>query len=146
MTKTIQLKSPDQCYCLASRRGARYLTRLYERHLAPSGMTSSQFSILSFLDHTPDMTVADLAHAMEMERTTLVRTLKPMKDLGWIEEGAEKVGRAVILGITRAGLEKLRQSRPLWQAAQKAFEQDVGKEAASQLRRMALTALSRAEG
>jgi DNA-binding MarR family transcriptional regulator len=146
MNKTIQLKGPDQCYCLASRRSARYLTRLYERHLAPSGMTSSQFSILSFLDHTPDMTVADLAHAMEMERTTLVRTLKPMKDLGWIEEGAQKVGRAVILGITRAGLEKLRQSRPLWQAAQEAFEQDVGKQAASQLRRMALTALSHAEG
>ena len=146
MTKTTQLKGPDQCYCLASRRSARYLTRLYERHLVPSGMTSSQFSILSFLNHTPDMRVAELAHAMEMERTTLVRTLKPMKDLGWIEEGVEKVGRAVVLGVTQAGLERLRQGRPLWQAAQKAFEQDVGKEAAAQLRRVALMALSRTEG
>ena len=141
-----KLKGPYQCYCLATRRSARYLTRLYERHLAPSGMTSSQFSILALLDHTPDMTVAELADAMEMERTTLVRTIMPMKEAGWIEEGAEKLGRAVVLGITRAGLQKLKQGRPLWQAAQEAFEREVGREAAAQLRSGAIKSLARMEG
>jgi DNA-binding MarR family transcriptional regulator len=140
-----ELTGPDQCYCLASRRSARHLTRLYERHLAPSGMTSSQFSILSFLDHQPDMTVAELADAMEMERTTLVRTLRPMKDAGWIENRPEKMGRAVVLGITRAGLEKLEQGIPMWMAAQEAFERQVGKAAAGQLRRLAITSFSRGE-
>lgn len=145
MTKMTELTGPDQCYCLASRRSARHLTRLYERHLAPSGMTSSQFSILSFLYHKPDMTVAELANAMEMERTTLVRTIKPMKDAGWIEDGPEKIGRAVILGISPGGLEKLEQGRPLWRAAQEAFERQVGNEAAAQLRSLAITSFSRAE-
>ncbi len=143
MTKVTELPGPDQCYCLASRRSARYLTRLYERHLAPSGMTSSQFSILSFLDHVPNMTVAELANVMEMERTTLVRTIKPMREVGWIEEGAEKLGRAVVLGMTKAGLQKLEEGRPLWQAAQEAFEQEVGQEAAMQLRSVAMKSLSR---
>jgi DNA-binding MarR family transcriptional regulator len=146
MTKMTELTGPDQCYCLASRRSARHLTRLYERHLAPSGMTSSQFSILSFLDHRPDITVAELANAMEMERTTLVRTIKPMKAAGWIEDGPEKLGRAVILCVSQAGLKKLEQGRPLWRAAQEAFERQVGNEAAAQLRSLAITSFSRAGG
>lgn len=146
MTKVTELKGPDQCYCLASRRSARYLTRLYERHLAPSGMTSSQFSILALLAHTPNMTVADLADAMEMERTTLVRTIKPMKEAGWIKEGAEKLGRAVVLVITRAGHQQHRRGQPFWQAAQAAFEREVGRQAAAQLRSVAVKALSRTEG
>jgi DNA-binding MarR family transcriptional regulator len=145
MTKMTELTGPNQCYCLASRRSARHLTRLYERHLAPSGLTSSQFSILAFLHHKPDMTVAELANAMEMERTTLVRTIKPMKDAGWIEVGSEKIGRAVVLGISKRGLKKLEQGRSLWMAAQAAFERQVSKEAAAQLRRLAITSLSRAE-
>jgi DNA-binding MarR family transcriptional regulator len=108
-------------------------------------MTSSQFSILSFLDHMPNMTVVALANAMEMERTTLVRTLKPMKEAGWIEEGAEKLGRAVVLGITRTGLRKLQQGLPMWRAAQKAFEQGVGKDAAVLRRSVALASFSHLE-
>lgn len=145
MAKATKLTGPDQCYCLASRRSARYLTRLYERHLAPSGLTSSQFSILSLLDHASDMTMAELARAMEMERTTLVRTIRPMRDAGWISEDAEKAGRAIVFTITQAGIKKQRQGRPLWQAAQKEFEQEVGKGPASQLRTVALAVRSRAE-
>lgn len=141
MTELAELTGTDLCYCLASRRSARYLTRLYERHLAPSGMTSSQFSILSMLEHRPHMTVTELAGAMEMERTTLVRSIKPMKEVGWIAEGGEKLGRAVLLDITQAGRRKLKQGRPMWEAAQLEFEQKVGKEAAAQLRSMAILSL-----
>lgn len=133
----------DQCYCLASRRSARYLTRLYERHLAPLDMTSSQFSVLSILHHTPHLTVAGLAAALEMERTTLVRTLKPMKLAGWVDDSGVRTGRAAVLAMTPAGRRKLEQGIPLWQAAQQAFEDEVGRDAAWQLRAMALATFSR---
>jgi DNA-binding MarR family transcriptional regulator len=138
LTREKAIEGPDACYCLASRRGARFLTRLYEHRLAPSGLTSSQFSILSLLDYQPGMTVVGLANRMEMERTTLVRTLKPMKEAGLVAEGAEKQGRAVTLHMTKAGARKLAEGRPYWEAAQREFEDKVGPNDASQLLRMTL--------
>lgn len=127
---------PDSCYCLASRRSARFLTRLYEQHLKPAGLTASQFSILSFLDHQPGMTVAELADALEMERTTLVRALTPLRARGLINEGSKKLGRAATLYNTRPGTTKLSEASLLWQDAQTAFENHVGRDAAMTLRDM----------
>ncbi|MGA7817148.1 MarR family winged helix-turn-helix transcriptional regulator, partial [Caballeronia sp.] len=58
--------------CFAIRQAARHISQLYERHLSEVGITPTQFSIVSALDTTPDMTMAELAEAMVMERTTLV--------------------------------------------------------------------------
>ncbi|KAF1015094.1 MAG: hypothetical protein GAK31_02582 [Stenotrophomonas maltophilia] len=141
---TAALRPSDQCYCLASRRSARYLTRLYERHLAPLQMTSSQFSVLSILHHEGRATVAVLAAALEMERTTLVRALKPMKLAGWVNDAAAvKAGRAAVLTLTAAGRRKLERGIPLWQAAQQEFEDEVGRDAADRMRTLALAALTR---
>ena len=130
---------PYQCYALASRRGARYLARLYEHHFAPTGLTSSQFSILSLLAHEPDLTVVELAKAMEMERTTMVRTLKPLKDAGLIEECANRRGRAAMLHNTPLGFAKIKEAQPHWQAAQRTFEDHAGQEVAARLRDTLLT-------
>lgn len=149
ITKTerlrIEVSGPYQCYCLASRRSARYLTRLYESHFEPTGLTSSQFSILSLLQHEPGLTVFELSNAMEMERTTMVRTLRPLKDAGFVEEGAEKQGRAVILFLTAPGMAKIEEAEPFWKAAQRAFEEHVGRDEASRLRDMMLTVIPQQE-
>lgn len=145
MTKTERLRAgvrgPYQCYCLASRRSARYITRLYESHFEPTGITSSQFSILSLLQHEPALTVSELSKAMEMERTTMVRTLKPLKSLGYIEEGADRQGRAVTLNLSASGAAKIEQAEPYWKAAQLAFEESVGLDEATRLRGMMLTVI-----
>lgn len=132
--------SPDVCYCLAGRRSARFLTRLYETHLAPLGITSSQFSILSLLEYYPGITVVELAGRMEMERTTLLRTVKPLKDQGLVVEGSEKQGRAVLLYLSEAGLKMLVDARPCWEAAQREFEEKVGTISAARFRKMAMLA------
>lgn len=138
----VDLDSPDVCYALAGRRSARFVTRIYESHLEPVGITSSEFSILSLLDFDPGVTVAELARRMEMERTTLVRALKPLRDAGYVTDGDEKLGRAVTLVATKGGLRKLAQAKPYWEAAQKAFEERVGKAEAALFREMALAAVS----
>jgi DNA-binding MarR family transcriptional regulator len=137
--------SPDVCYCLAGRRSARFLTRLYESHLAPLGMTMSQFSILSLLERYPGITVVDLAGRMEMERTTLLRTVKPLKEQGLVVEGSEKQGRAVLLFMSESGLRMLVQARPYWEAAQREFEEKVGAIAAARFRKMAMLAAAHEE-
>src|SRR4030088_2944710 len=40
---------PAICNCLALRQAARHTTQLYDRHLAPEGLRTTQYSILSKL-------------------------------------------------------------------------------------------------
>jgi len=138
----LDLDGPYQCYCLASRRSARYLTRLYESFFEAAGITSSQFSILSLLQHSPGLTVMELSDAMEMERTTMVRTLKPLKEKALIIEGNEKQGRAVTLFISDGGRAKVEEAEPCWKAAQTAFEQQVGYDEAVRMRDVMLAVIS----
>lgn len=128
------LSGPDLCYCLASRRGARHLARLYDRHLSTADINTSQFSILSQILPSGTITVAELAKAMVMERTTLVRALKPLQRKGWVIGQAPKQGRAVEMSLSAAGRRKVAEAAPMWQAAQEAFEAEFGREQASALR------------
>ncbi len=71
--------SQDDCNCFALRQAARYVTQIYERHLGQVGLTAAQFTIIAKLARKPDLTMMDLADLMVMERTTLVRALKPLQ-------------------------------------------------------------------
>ncbi|BEU26562.1 MarR family transcriptional regulator [Paraburkholderia sp. 22B1P] len=133
---------PDACFCLAGRRSARFITRIFEGHLGAVGLTSSQFSILSILERYPDITVVELARRMEMDRTTLVRTVRPLKDEGSVVEGREKLGRAVTLHLSAGGVTRLDEGRALWEAAQREFEERVGKLEAARFRELALSVTS----
>src|SRR3954447_4935417 len=70
--------SYDECNCFALRQAARRVTQIYERHLGAVGLTAAQFTILAKLARKPRLPMADLADAMVMERTTLVRAMKPL--------------------------------------------------------------------
>ena len=61
------------CTCTAVREAARYVTQLYDLHVAAAGLRSTQFSILTRLKELGPTTISALAHAMVMDRTTLGR-------------------------------------------------------------------------
>ena len=134
MVRMSALEGPDLCYSLAARRSARFLARLYDRHIAPAGLTSSQFSILSLLERHPDISVAELARRMVMERTTLVRALRPLQEAGFVQSEAAGLGRALKLSASPAGLRKVAAARPAWEAAQAEFEAAFGHDRAARLR------------
>ena len=125
----------DACNNFAARQASRYITRLYERHLAAAHVTSTQFAILVLLRDTPSMTMSDLAKATVMDRTSLVRAIKPMQRDGWLTtEPAQDEPRKLVLSLTEAGHGKLREVLPLWQKAQAEFEAQVGPELAARWR------------
>lgn len=130
----MKVDGPDLCYSLAARRSARYLARLYDRHFAAAGISSSQFSILSLLERQPDISIAELARKMVMERTTLVRALRPLQDAGLVKSEAAERGRALKLSASSAGLKKVAEARPAWKAAQAEFESAFGPDRAARLR------------
>lgn len=124
---------PDLCHCLASRRSARMLSRIYDRHLAPAGINISQFALLSHLAKDPGLSARILASRMVMERTTLVRALRPLR-AGGLVEGATEGGADLRFRLSSKGRELLDDASPLWQAAQVEYEHSVGVERAARLR------------
>lgn len=125
---------PYLCYALAARQNARHLSRLYDTHLAPAGLSVSQFSILSLLEAYKSLKVTNLAQMLSMERTTLVRALKPLQAAGWVVAGRADSGRSFDVGLSPSGLDKVAEAVPLWKNAQAAFERQVGQERAVRMR------------
>ena len=64
---------PEPCNCLALRQAARHVTQFYDQYLVPTGVRTTQFSILAKLRHLGPMTINALAEQMVMDRTTSSR-------------------------------------------------------------------------
>jgi DNA-binding MarR family transcriptional regulator len=119
------------------RRATRALSQVYDRTLAPAGVTGTQFSILALLSKTGPTSINPLAQHLGMDRTSLSRTLKPlMRDqlIGPVE-GRDRRERPI--AITEKGTSTLNEARPLWRAAQQtavsALGQDVAKALLAQM-------------
>jgi DNA-binding MarR family transcriptional regulator len=123
------------CTCLAVRQAARHVTQFYDRHLAPVGLRTTQFSILARLRRQGPMTINALAEEMVMDRTTLGRNILPLERDGLI---SIKPGRAdrrsKELRLTDAGLERLLAGYEGWKEAQREFAAAFGDERTAGLR------------
>lgn len=132
--------TPEACNCAAIRQAARHVTKLYESYLAGAGLTSAQFSILGALGEGGPMTMADLASALVMDRTTLLRAMKPLQREDLLKTGAGTADpRQLVFCLSTAGERKLKEAFPLWTKAQEEFEAEVGAREAARLRHSLLT-------
>jgi DNA-binding MarR family transcriptional regulator len=130
-----KMPSYEECNCFALRQAARYVTQLYERHLAEVGLTGAQFTILAKLHRLPGSTMLELADMMVMDRTTLVRALKPLQRDGLIVTQTSAVdARAFVFSLSDSGQQKFELARVAWNAAQEEFENGYGRERAKALR------------
>jgi DNA-binding MarR family transcriptional regulator len=136
------VSSLDLCNCFTVRQAARRITRLYEKHLAPAQLTSAQFSILAALGEQPQMTMNTLAAAMGMDRTTLLRAIKPLqRDQLLLSQRGSADPRQLLLSLSAAGRRKLEAAMRFWEAAQAEFEAQVGPARAARMRRDLLQAV-----
>jgi DNA-binding MarR family transcriptional regulator len=104
------------------------VTGIYDSFLAPINLSVTQYSLLVNISRLRSCSVSDLAGYMGLERTTLVRTLKPLFELGYIVDRSELGKRNRCLQLTPAGQEIMEQGTILWESAQKAMEQKFGSE------------------
>jgi DNA-binding MarR family transcriptional regulator len=124
-----------KCNSFASRRAARYLSASYDRVLAPSGLRTTQFTILHKLALAERASISELADVIAMDRTTLATNLKPLERDGLLTvRPDEHDRRSRTVEITESGLAKLEEAVPLWQAAQNRFEGAFGSKEAADLR------------
>jgi DNA-binding MarR family transcriptional regulator len=126
---------PEQCNCLAVRQAARHVTQFYDQYLAPSGLRSTQFSILGRLKRLGPMTINALAADLVMDRTTLGRNILPLQRDGLIAVVKGSTDRrSKELRVTEAGAECLRTAVERWVEAQTQFEAVFGAKRAAELR------------
>jgi DNA-binding MarR family transcriptional regulator len=123
------------CNCTALREAARYVTQLYDRHLAGVGLRASQLTILVRLQALGPTTINALAKDLVMDRTTLGRNILPLqrRRLIAVAKGREDA-RSKELRLTKTGLVRLEAATAGWAIAQTQFEAVLGSERASQLR------------
>jgi DNA-binding MarR family transcriptional regulator len=116
------------CACANLRRAGRVVTKYYDAMLRPSGLHVSQFTLLQALNIAAEITQKQLAELLEIDSTTLTRTLAPLRRKGWLhsEVGADR--RELRLSLTAAGKREYKRVLPYWQSAQKGLEQALGKE------------------
>ncbi len=125
MAKTMDARN---CTNFNLRKAARVVTHLYDEILKPSGLRSTQYSLLTVLSLGGAETISNLAHKLVMDRTTLTRNLKPLQAQGWIKRVPGEDRRTRAWTITAHGRKALAQALPLWQKAQKETVNLLGKE------------------
>ena len=128
-------RNPLVCNCLALRQAARHVTQFYDQYLAPTGLRTTQFSILAKLRWLGPMSINTLARELVMDRTTLGRTMLPLERDGLIsiEDGALD-RRSKELRLTKTGADRHRAAGKLWREAQTQFDAAFGGERAAKLR------------
>jgi len=118
MSSNIDIAACMRCHCLAARRRAREITRVYESHLRPHGLRATQFSVLVALEVSGGAPLQVLAEELGVERTTLTRSAALMEQKGWVRSGGSDDAREHPLELTRSGRSKLMAAYPAWKAAQ----------------------------
>src|SRR6476620_11829631 len=127
--------SSEECNCFAIRAAARHVTQFYDQVIAPTGLRTTQFSILAKLKRRGPLTINALAEDMVMDRTTLGRNILPLERNELIRiEPAASDRRAKELHLTKAGERRLEAARKGWSVAQGQFEASFGAKRAADLR------------
>lgn len=121
----MDLSACKGCYCLAARRAARALTRLYEKKLRPHGLRATQFSILAALALKGPTPMIELAELLGLDRTTLTRSAAVLQRNGWVAVAQSEDARKHPLRLTPAGREKLEGAFPAWKEAQELVGQKL---------------------
>jgi DNA-binding MarR family transcriptional regulator len=142
-SRQVSVAAPrNACTCGSLRKASRRVSQFYDTALAPVGIKSTQYSILSEVDRRSfegPVTMCELATAMVMDRSTLGHNLKPLErdDLVMLRL-ADDDRRKRYVELTKKGRLLLRRSRRLWQQAEGRFEKIFGKQPAAELRAVLL--------
>jgi DNA-binding MarR family transcriptional regulator len=110
--------------CSTVRKTARALTDLYDRILAPSGLLSTQYSVLRKVEARA-LSITELAEALDLDRTTLGRNLRVMEreHLVKLSTGADQ--RQRVVSLTPRGKAAFKAAVPLWRRAQDAVNREL---------------------
>jgi DNA-binding MarR family transcriptional regulator len=132
---SLALGDNGRCNNTALRKATRRVSQLYDSILAPTGLRSTQRSILLNIARFGSPTMGQLAASLVLDRSALGHNLRPLEREGFIVLDADPEDkRSRLARLTKKGESKLRETAVLWQAAQQRFENKFGIARAKALR------------
>src|SRR5437899_1487889 len=103
MSKLRDMSAAQNCVCFNLRRATRVVTQFYDSEMRRLGIRPTQGTILTSLNAKKSWNMAELSDWLGMERTTLVRNLRPLQRDGLVQAFGGGRGNRVELSITTKG-------------------------------------------
>lgn len=107
-----------ECALFDLQRASRVISSLYNARLRASGITIAQFTLLRNIEALAPVSMARLAQAMAMERTSITRLIEPLIGRGLVETAAGEDRRVRNISLTPRARAQLRRARARWELAQ----------------------------
>lgn len=116
----------ENCVCFNLRRVTRVVTQFYDAEIRRHGIRPTQGTILAALRAKESWSMAELSEFLGMDRTTLVRNLRPLQRDGLVQAAGGGHGKLVELSITNKGRKQIEKFAPAWKSAQSAAVKTLG--------------------
>lgn len=109
----------DECILTRTRLISRVITNLYDAELRPYGINAPQLALLTMIGRRGPICRSDIGRLLLQDRSTLTRTMKLVDAEGWIDEvDNPDGGRGRPVVLSEKGKALMRQTEPVWRAAQ----------------------------
>ena len=113
------------CYCTNLRRSSNAISEIYDTALKSTGLTIAQYYLPISLWRLGSANITHWAEHVGLDRSTMVRNIKPLQNRGLIEAAP---GKGKTFALSAEGRTTLNSAVPLWQEAQKQIETALGKD------------------
>jgi DNA-binding MarR family transcriptional regulator len=98
------------CAVMNFRQVSRSVTARFDDQLRPAGLRATQLNLLMAIETGATTTVTGLADILAMDRTTMTRGLKLLRDRGLVQKKQ--------IALTEKGRRSAAAALPLWENAQ----------------------------
>ena len=121
------------CACFNVRTAARAVTQLYDDVLRPSGLRTTQLTLLMLLRGHGAMSISGLAEAAMTDRTTLTRNLAVLEERKLVRIRPGEDARVRVVELTGDGDAAIDAAFPLWERAQALITSRMGRDGLERL-------------
>jgi DNA-binding MarR family transcriptional regulator len=119
MSNELDFSLRRNCVCFNLRRVTRVVTQFFDAELRRHRIRSTQGSVLAALHAIGTSNMAELSEVLGMERTTLLRNLRPLQRDGLVTVDGGGQGGYVELSLTAKGRKQIEKLAPAWESAQR---------------------------
>jgi DNA-binding MarR family transcriptional regulator len=126
MSEELNMTAVENCVCFNLRWVTRAVTQFYDAEMRRHGIRPTQGTILLSLSSKETWSMAELSDWLGLERTSLVRNLRPLQRDGLVQAVGGGHGNRVELAITAKGKKQIEKLIPAWKSAQCAAVKTLG--------------------